>query len=589
MNNLPEVSLKSARAVWRDHVSANVGGPVDLAVGIAATFTVDPLIPYLGAKSLKSGILAPAFQNADYNQIFQACLNHQRTFSERPPEVILLLWRIEDLASASDPQALSSAINSFLDVVRHLRTKFSGMIVLGIPPRPRPPEAGLAGFSRMSELESVWLRACLDVGGLCRDLPGIHTVDLELAATNLGIASTLDARKRLLYRQPYTEAFYNELSTQIARLFAVRKLAAKKCLVLDGDNTLWGGIVGEDGPGGVAIGEDFPGSAFRDFQLQIKELQRSGIFIAICSKNNPDDVYEIFDVRQEMVLRKDDFSVACINWTAKSENLKAIAKELNIGLDALVFIDDSEFEIAEVLSQVPQVTALLRPDDLAELPKLLQDYAHLFDRLDITDADRQRVGMMKQETQRRELSQSLAEEDFLASLRLVINIFEASEADLPRFAQLTNKTNQFNVTTKRYSAEEIATVRTSGRHNLYCMSVSDKFGDYGLVGGAIVERRGEVAKFDTLLMSCRVLGRGIETAFISTIMKHQAASGAQEMQGLYRPTSKNMMVSDLFSRHGFCAVTESLTEQADDTMWQLDMTLAPKIQPFLEVRTGFVL
>ena len=263
---------------------------------------------------------------------------------------------------------MSGAISSFMDAVRHLRTKFAGMIVLGVPPRPRPPEAGLAGFSRMSEFERVWLRACLDVGDLSRELSGIHTVDFELAASNLGIANTLDARKRLLYRQPYTEAFYHELSTHIARLFAARKLAAKKCLVLDGDNTLWGGIVGEDGPGGVAIGEDFPGSAFRDFQLQIKELQRSGIFIAICSKNNPDDVYEIFDVRQEMVLRKDDFSVACINWTTKSENLKAIAKELNIGLDSLVFIDDSEFEIAEVSSQVPQVTALLRPEDLAQLP-----------------------------------------------------------------------------------------------------------------------------------------------------------------------------------------------------------------------------
>ena len=331
----------------------------------------------------------------------------------------------------------------------------------------------------------------------------------------------------------------------------------------------------------ASIGQDFPGSAFREFQRQIAALKQSGVFIAINSKNNAQDVWEIFDARPEMVLKKADFSAACINWTPKSENLKTIARELNIGLDSLVFIDDSSFEVAEVRAQAPEVTVLQAPEDPADLPEILKRHAHLFDRLDLTEEDGKRVAMAGQETARKEHAKDLTEEEFLASLELSVAIFHPVEKDLARVTQLINKTNQFNLTTKRYTEDAVGELWRSGSAQIYCMTVGDRFGDYGLVGVAIVTREAQTAAFDTLLMSCRVLGRGIETAFISVIVDDQAARGAKEARGTYRPTAKNMMVRDLYARHGFAPDQSGGGEDA--TIWRLPADAAPAIQPFLRV------
>jgi FkbH-like protein len=583
METAPPNPLRALRSAWQSHMRKRGEGETDLSIGISASFTADPLIPYLGGLALEAGYVRPEIAIADYNQVFQTCLNPEAAFGGVVPEVILLLWRLEDLASASDEAGLADAASSLLAVIRSLRDRYAGVILLALPPRPRPPEGGMVEFSRLSGLDRLWLRISLEAGELAASLKSVYVVDLEALISDFGANHVQDARKRLLYRQPYTEDFYHALGGRVLRPLSSRRRAAKKCLVLDGDNTLWGGIVGEDGVGGVAIGQDFPGSAFRDFQLQIRELQRSGIFIAINSKNNLADVKELFDQRPEMILKWEDFSVHQVNWTPKSENLKTIAKELNIGLDALVFIDDSHFEVAEVTAQTPQVTVLQVPPDAAQLPALLRDNAHLFDRLDITDDDRQRVGMMRQEGERKQASQTMSEDEFLASLNLVATIRSVTDADMARVVQLINKTNQFNVATKRYSVEEAQAMRLAGTHDFYCLSVSDRFGDYGMVGIAIVKRQGAEAFFDTLLMSCRVLGRGIETALISTIMHHQAQKGAALMRGVYIPSAKNMMVSGLFERHGFSREEANPSEKS--TFWRLATAERPPIQPFLRVDT----
>ena len=584
-HELPTDGLRSRRSDWRAFLRTVPANPADLTVALAASFTVDPLIPYLGSRALAAGVRNPTILNADYNQLMQVCLGHDRVFAGHSPDAIALLWRIEDIADTEDLASLEIAVDGLLQAIAGLRDSYAGMIIVGLPPRPRPPAAGLTGFSRITALERFWHAVCVRIFDLSHGARDIYTVDLDACEATLGVAAAQDDRKALLYRQPYVEAFYDDLAGRIYRLLNARTLSAKKCLVLDGDNTLWGGIIGEDGVGGVAIGQDFPGSAFRAFQLQVKALQRSGIFIAINSKNNPADVWELFDGRPEIILRQEDFSVVCVNWSTKSENHRTIARELNIGLDALVFIDDSHFEIAEVNAQTPEVTTLQVPEDVALLPRLLQDNAHLFDRLDLTEDDRNRVGMMRQETGRKELAGKLTEAEFLASLGLVVNIYPATEPDLARVVQLINKTNQFNVTTKRYSAEDITRMRGSGDHEVYCLSVSDRFGDYGLVGIGIVRSSGATAAFDTLLMSCRVLGRGIETAFISTIVADQGRRGAEEVVGSYRPTSKNIMVADLFARHGFSQWSAPEARETE-TWWRLAADAPPAIQPFLDVRAS---
>jgi FkbH-like protein len=582
INETLGMDLRSRRSEWRAHLKRAEIGEADLTIGLAASFTVDPLVPYLGQRTLAFGLKNPAFPLADYNQVVQVCMNPQRSFEGHAPDVVALLWRLEDLVGEIDIAAMETALDSLLRGIRSLRDNFSGMIITSLPPRPRPSAAGLEGFSRLSGLDRLWHRACLETSELSADLRGVYTIDLEQCVSALGEAAAHDGRKSLLYRQPYSEEFHDAAAGRIFRLVEARTRPAKKCLVLDGDNTLWGGIIGEDGVGGIAIGQDFPGSAFRDFQRQVAALKKSGVFIAINSKNNAPDVWEIFDARPEMVLKRSDFSAACINWTPKSENLKAIARQLNIGLDSLVFVDDSSFEVAEVRAQTPEVTVLQAPEDPAELLEVLKRNAYLFDRLDLTDEDTKRVAMVGQESARKEHAKNLTEEEFLASLELTVAIFHPGERDLTRVTQLINKTNQFNLTTKRYTEDAVRELWRSGSAQIYCMTVGDRFGDYGLVGVAIVTREAQTAAFDTLLMSCRVLGRGIETAFISVIVDDQAVRGATETLGIYRPTSKNMMVSDLFARHGF-APDENRRGEENATAWLLTAGGAPAIQPFLKV------
>ena len=232
-------------------------------------------------------------------------------------------------------------------------------------------------------------------------------------------------------------------------------------------------------------------------------------------------------------------------------NIREIAAELNIGLDALVFVDDNAFEIEEVKTHLPEVLCLQLPGEVAEVPAFFRSACRAFDRLDLTDDDRRRVDMQRAEVKRHDLHQKLTDGDFLSKLELVVEIREPVSSDYARVTQLINKTNQFNVSTRRYGLEDVARMAEDSRTHLYCASVSDRFGEYGLVGVAIVVDDHKTAVFDTFLMSCRVLGRGVETALLAYGVESAARRGATKVVGHYLPTRKNAMVQNLFSRHGF--------------------------------------
>ena len=241
-----------------------------------------------------------------------------------------------------------------------------------------------------------------------------------------------------------------------------------------------------------------------------------------------------------MVLRRNDILGKPADWQAKSENLKEIAAELNIGLDALVFVDDSPFEIAEFVPTYPKSPAVLVPEDVAFLPVTMREVAgEHFDRLKITAEDRARVDMRRHEAARHDLSQTMTEEDFLASLKLEVCVRPAAGFDLARITQLVNKTNQFNLTTRRYTLDQVAAFVKADDAEVFCVKVTDRFGDYGLVGVGIVKFQDGMAELDSLLMSCRVLGRGVETAMISHAVDLARARGTRSLRGLYLPTRKN--------------------------------------------------
>lgn len=560
------VSAEGARELsrrWRKHTRQGASVAPDARIGFAASFTIDPLIGYCGALLVGSGKVHPHITNANYNQLVRTCLDPSSELGEGPFEAIVLLWRIEDLTTTSQPEAMASAMQTLLGSVRQLRDRFAGTIIVSMPPRPRPVYEGLVGFSRPSALAHLWFEAQAQVSALSTELANTYTVDIESAIAALGEREALDYRNEVLYRQPYTESLFVALAQKIIRIYDAKRREPKKCIAVDCDNTLWGGIIGEDGVGGVKLSDDYPGREFLEFQRQLKSLRDSGIFLALCTKNNPDDVKEMFDAHASMAIRMADVSVCKANWQPKSQNLREIAAELNIGLDAVVFVDDNPFELEEVGTHAPEVTLVRVPEDAAELPIVIKQIAALFDRLDITDDDRKRVDMMRHEVERRELSQKLTEADFLASLSLQVDLYKPRPADYARVTQLINKTNQFNVTTRRYSFEDVVAMIGDPNVDFYCATVRDKFGDYGLVGVGIVKHEEGVSQFDTMLMSCRVLGRGVETVIISHGIELAKARGAGSIVGRYVPTRKNGMVVDVFEKHGFEGPHSGLAVEKD--------------------------
>ncbi|MBR1923020.1 MAG: HAD-IIIC family phosphatase [Paludibacteraceae bacterium] len=326
-------------------------------------------------------------------------------------------------------------------------------------------------------------------------------------------------------------------------------LKRKKCLVLDLDNTLWSGVLGEDGIEGIQVDGDYPGKAFHYWQEGIKELGRQGVILAICSKNNIADVEALFHAR-EMPLKLDDFACMRINWNDKASNLKAIAEDLNIGLDSFVFVDDNPTERELIKQQLPMVVVPDFPEQPYELPKFYEQLVKgYFSVYTLTDEDKKKTEQYRQNASRAQAQAQFTNmEDFLRSLEMKLTIEPASNITIPRIAQMTQKTNQFNLTTHRYSENDIRQMTADGAM-IYTLAVRDRFGDNGITGLIIITRRGEI---DTLLLSCRVLGKGIENAFVRRVLK---IVDIKKLKARYIPTEKNGQVADFYDKLGFKRVS----------------------------------
>lgn len=329
-------------------------------------------------------------------------------------------------------------------------------------------------------------------------------------------------------------------------------LKRKKCLVLDLDNTLWYGILGEDGVNGVQMSGDYPGIAFHNWQEQLLALKESGVMLAICSKNNVEDVVELWNKRTDVVLKESDFVAMRINWQDKATNLKELAIELNIGLDSFVFIDDNPTEREFIKQTLPMVIVPEFPEQPYNLPVFYQHITmEYFAVYKVTDEDQTKTIQYATNIARRQAATSYSNmEDYLRSLEMQLHVTEISEATLPRTAQMTQKTNQFNLTTHRYTESDIQNLLAEGAIG-YTLSVKDKFGDNGITGLMIVTKNGVV---DTMLISCRVLGKGIEEAFVRYVLSDLKKRGIYVVEGKYIPTAKNNQVANFWDRMGFTLI-----------------------------------
>lgn len=576
-----EAAAKSAaieaKKLWREHLARGDAEPA-LRVGIAASFTADTLVPFFGSALLAENTTAE-FAVAPFNQLFQTCLDPQAGF-HGPTGVIVLLWRLEDLMLdeiagflAGDLEALNRAsgkLASFIAAIRQLRANFKGMVIAGVPPYPTGAAGNLLSLDNAAGLGAFHRKLAAEFIDDVGRIEGVTLVDLDAVQRQIGVGPSFDARKWYLYRQPYSDAFLHTVGRQLARIVTASRRAAKKCIVLDADNTLWGGIVGEDGIDGIQIGDEFPGSAYRDFQKLLLSWRARGVLLAVASKNNEADVLEVFDKHSGMVLKREHLSAWQINWLPKAENIPLIARSLNIGTDSLVFIDDNPMEVAYMRDARPEVTSVLVPSEPADIVAAMQALT-LFDQLDVTDEDRKRADMMRAERDRESFSAQINHDDFLRALDLKVDLFRAKTEDLGRVTQLINKTNQYNLTTIRRTLDEVRALAASDDWRVYAFRVNDKFGEYGLVGVIIAEVSSDRRRWtlDSVMMSCRVLGRGVEATLIGGLANDARAEGVVEFVGSYIPTAKNAICASFLPDQGFTQIGER--------EWRLDLCDAPAI------------
>jgi len=388
--------------------------------------------------------------------------------------------------------------------------------------------------------------------------PNVRIIDTGAIVRQLGAEAAFDTRFYLRSTAPFATPFVNELARRIVASARGFNSYFYKALVLDCDNTLWGGIIGEDLLEGIKLDpHSYPGRVFWQAQQALLALERQGVLLCLCSKNNPEDVDEVLDKHPASVLRREHIAARQVNWTDKVSNLQAIARELNIGLDSLVFVDDSDFECNAVRSALPAVRVFQVPKTLSDYPRLLDEIRELFLAGGISAESRSKTAQYRK---RQEAAESSAQfetnEQYLASLDLRVQLSRDDAASLARISELTLKSNQFNLTTLRQSPAEIRQRIDSEAGTVYSLGVGDRFGDAGLTGVVLASWQGETAKIDAFLMSCRVIGRGVEFCFWPALAEDARRHGCRVIEAEYRPTAKNAQVADFYDRLGLPLVAE---------------------------------
>ena len=405
------------------------------------------------------------------------------------------------------------------------------------------------------------------LAALCRKHAGAYLFDVARLAVRHGLRAWADTRLFYMARIPLSVSGQIALGQGLARTIRAALFPPAKVLVLDLDNTLWGGVLGEDGLGGIALGDEHPGNIYKAFQRYLLTLKERGFLLAVATKNNLADVEEVWKQHRDCLLRREDFAAVRVNWQEKSVSLTEIAGELNVGRDSLVFFDDSAFEREEVRRRLPEVSVLDAPDSPLAFIDTIEE-SGLFDRLTLSAEDLRRADLYEEQAARTRVEQAAGSpQEFLRSLDLVATIGPVGADTLPRVAQLLSKTNQFNLTVRRHSAAEISAMIEAGAVALW-LRLEDRFGDNGLVGAAMaVPEEAGPWRVDTFLLSCRVIGRRAETALLAALAQKVRERGGALLVGEYLPAAKNALVADFYAAHGF--------HEAGGGRWERDLAVEP--------------
>jgi len=551
---------------------------VPFRVAILRSFTVEPIVPLLRAHGFSLGLDISA-HIGDFNAYTQEILDPESSLYRFSPNAVILAVQTQDIApdlwqdyahlsNESAQQAAQRATDALRQYVREFRKRSSASLIVHDLEQPAGPVFGVLDSQRPANQSELIRSINREMVSIARELPGVYIFDYDALVARHGRLRWRDERKWLTTRLPIAADQLVHLAREWLRFLVPLAGRTAKALVVDLDNTLWGGVIGEDGITGLKLGAEYPGAAYQALQRAMLDLTYKGILLAICSKNNPDEAMEVLEKHPGMLLRPKHFAASRIGWNDKAQGLREIAAELNIGTDSLAFLDDNPFEREQIRGVLPEAIVIDLPDDPLQYAAVVRDHP-AFERLRISAEDEQRTTLYLEQRERLKAEQKFqSKEDFYYFLEQEAEIAMVTPTTLARISQLTQKTNQFNVTTRRYAEQQITEVAARPGWRVLSIRLRDRFGDHGLVGVSITHDEDEVCEIDTFLLSCRVIGRTVETALLSYVAAAAAARGCKRLLGWFLPTKKNAPAREFYRQHGF----ELVRQNGDGTLWSLDLT-----------------
>jgi len=533
-----------------------------IRVAVLGSYTLNGLSNTIQVKCDQHNVSCLTY-DAGYNQYNQNILDDNSELYQFEPDIVFLLIDMRsilgdvffspyEISSSKRKEFIEKQASHIIDLINHFTKKSKSKFVVSNLNIPKYSPYGIFesktefGFQQMLHEFNRMLTENME------DNPSTYIFDFNGFVSKYGEVNVFDYRQfftgDLKVSLNYIPYLAEELMGYIKPILGINR----KCIVTDLDNTLWGGIVGEDGFDGIKLGLTAPGNAFVEFQRHLLSLNQRGIILAINSKNNLDDAMEVIKKHPYMILREENFAAMKINWDDKISNMQELAREINIGLDSIVFLDDDPFNREMLRKAMPEVMTIELPKDPALYSKTLFDINY-FNVLKITEDDKKRAQMYRQQRQRNDFQQTTTNlDEYLENLGIKIKIREVDDFTIPRVSQLTLKTNQFNLTTRRYQEEDIKRFVNDDKFIVGHAQVEDKFGDNGITAAFIVNKTSPKEwTIDTFLLSCRVMGRGVEEAIIGNIIEKAREAGVEKVNGQYIPTKKNKPCEDFFSKCGF--------------------------------------
>ncbi len=546
-------------------------------IAILGGSTTAPLKDVLELFLLDRGI-QPQFYESEYNRWYEDLQFGCPALEAFQPQIVYLHTSVVNLVKEFPPAgaskeaaeaAVKSAYQRYADCWEAIHQKYHAAIVQNNFELPMTRRYG----NLDAWVEDGTVRFVQRMNHLFADAAAttsqLYLQDLQHISAQFGLARWFDREFYALYKMAMAAEAIPYIAQNLAAIIGAIMGKSRKCLVLDLDHTLWGGIISEDGVAGLEIGHETAlGESYLAWQEYVRQLKERGVILAVCSKNDQEIALRGFS-HPDCLLKPEDFVSFQANWDSKDTNLKRIAQEINIGLDSLVFIDDSPMERALIRSQLP-IVAVPEVDGGEPFSYIRAiEQGKYFETVSVSQDDRLRTDTYLQNKKREKLAEnSSSYEEFLRSLAMEAEIAPFQDVYLARIAQLTNKSNQFNLTTRRYTEEELRQIASDERYLTLYGRLKDRFGDNGLVSVVIGEKDGAVLKIRLWLMSCRVLRRGLEYAMLDALAEWAEKSRMKELQGDYYPTRKNQMVANLYEQFGFSKVFE---DSGHHTIWRLSL------------------